>query len=72
MGSLPTSAGRLQPPVRKPRWMRSAIVANWESDRGDVPAYCTQVIAYSFGVKVADILPDLTFKGLIAGRIMAK
>jgi hypothetical protein len=36
-----------------------------------VPAYCIQLIAYSLGVKVADILPNLTFKGLIAGRLMS-
>jgi len=47
-----------------------SIVANWESGRGDVPAYCIQLIAYSLGAKVADILPDLTFKGLIAGQIL--
>jgi transcriptional regulator with XRE-family HTH domain len=47
-----------------------AIVANWETGRGDVPAYCIQLIAYSLGVSVADILPDLTFKQLIAGQIM--
>jgi hypothetical protein len=35
-----------------------------------VPAYCIQLIAYSLGAKVTDILPDLTFKGLIAGQIM--
>jgi len=47
-----------------------SVIANWETGRGDVPAYCIQLIAYSLGVKVADILPDLTFKGLIAGQIM--
>lgn len=47
-----------------------AIIANWETGRGDVPAYCIQLIAYSLGVKVTDILPDLTFKGLIARRLM--
>jgi transcriptional regulator with XRE-family HTH domain len=47
-----------------------SIVANWETGRGDVPAYCIQLIAYSLGAKVTDILPDLTFKGLIAGQIM--
>ena len=58
-------------------WLRTvhapitrSIVANWETGRGDVPAYCIQLIAYSLGVNVADILPDLTFKGLIAGQIM--
>jgi hypothetical protein len=35
-----------------------------------VPAYCIQLIAYSLGAKVTDILPDLSFKGLIAGQIM--
>jgi len=35
-----------------------------------VPAYCIQLIAYSLGVKVSDILPDLSFKGLIAGQIL--
>ena len=47
-----------------------SIVANWETGRGDVPAYCIQLIAYSLGAKVTDILPDLTFKGLIAGQIL--
>jgi transcriptional regulator with XRE-family HTH domain len=47
-----------------------SIVANWESGRGDVPAYCIQLIAYSLGAKVTDILPDLTFKRLIAGQIL--
>jgi transcriptional regulator with XRE-family HTH domain len=47
-----------------------SIVANWESGRGDVPAYCIQLIAYSLGAKVTDILPDLTFKGLIVGQIL--
>jgi|GEM_PF-1181280 len=47
-----------------------SIVANWETGRGDVPAYCIQLIAYSLGVKVSDILPDLSFKGLIAGQIL--
>jgi transcriptional regulator with XRE-family HTH domain len=46
-----------------------SIVANWETGRGDVPAYCIQLIAYSLKVKISDILPDLTFKGLIAGQI---
>jgi len=54
--------------VRAP--ITRSIVANWESGRGDVPAYCIQLIAYSLGAKVTDILPDLTFKGLIAGQIM--
>lgn len=47
-----------------------SIIANWESGRGDVPAFCIQIIAYSLGAKVADILPDLTFRGLIAGQIL--
>ena len=47
-----------------------SIVANWESGRGDVPAYCIQLIAYSLRAKVTDILPDLTFKGLVAGQIL--
>lgn len=47
-----------------------SIIANWEIGRCDVPAYCIQLIAYSLGIKVADILPDLTLKGLIAGQIM--
>ena len=46
------------------------VIANWETGRGDAPADCIQLIAYSLGVKVSDILPDLTFKGLIAGRLM--
>ena len=39
-----------------------SIIANWETGRGDVPAYCIQLIALLLGAKVADILPDLTFK----------
>jgi transcriptional regulator with XRE-family HTH domain len=46
------------------------VIANWETGRSDVPAYCIQIIAYSLGVKVSDILPELTFKGLISGRLM--
>jgi len=46
------------------------LIANWETGRSDVPAYCIQIIAYSLGVKVSDILPELTFKGLISGRLM--
>ena len=48
------------------------VIANWETGRGDVPAHCIQLIAYSLGVKVADILPDLTFKELIARHVMPK
>jgi transcriptional regulator with XRE-family HTH domain len=47
-----------------------SIVANWETGRGHVPAHCIQLIAYSLRVNIADILPDLTFNGLIAGQIM--
>lgn len=47
------------------------VVANWEIGRTEVPAYCIQLIAYSLGVKVVDIVPDLTFKGLIAERFMS-
>ena len=47
-----------------------AIVANWETGRGDVPAYCIQLIAYPLGVNVADILPDLTFKEIIVAQMM--
>ena len=46
------------------------VIANWETGRGDVPAYCIQLIAYSLGVKVSDILPDLTFKTLIARHLL--
>lgn len=46
------------------------VIANWETGRSEAPAYCIQLIAYSLEVKVADILPDLTFKGLIASQIM--
>ena len=46
------------------------VIANWETGRGDVPANYIQLIAYSLGVKVVDILPDLTFKGLIGGQFM--
>ena len=46
------------------------VIANWETGRTDAPAYCIQIIAYSLGVKVSDILPELTFKGLISGRLM--
>jgi transcriptional regulator with XRE-family HTH domain len=42
-----------------------SIIANWETGRGDVPAYCIQLIAFLLGAKIADILPDLTFKGRI-------
>jgi transcriptional regulator with XRE-family HTH domain len=48
------------------------VIANWETGRGDVPAHCIQLIAYSLGAKVTDILPDLTFKELIARHIMPK
>lgn len=47
-----------------------SIIANWEAGRCDVPAYCLQLIAYSLGAKIADILPDLTFNELIDGQIM--
>ena len=46
------------------------VVANWEIGRTEVPAYCIQLIAYLLEVKVADILPDLTFEEIIAGQIM--
>jgi transcriptional regulator with XRE-family HTH domain len=52
----------LRPPLTR------CVVANWETGRGDVPANCIQLIAHSLGVKVTDILPDLTFKGLIGGQ----
>jgi transcriptional regulator with XRE-family HTH domain len=48
------------------------VIANWETGRGDVPAHCIQLIAYSLGAKVTDILPDLTFKELIARHVMPK
>jgi transcriptional regulator with XRE-family HTH domain len=47
-----------------------AMIANWETGRGEVSVGYIQLIAYSLGVKVADLLPDLTFKGVIAGQIM--
>jgi hypothetical protein len=47
------------------------VVANWEIDRTEVPADCIQLIACLLEEKVADILPDLTFKGLIAERFMS-
>ena len=46
-----------------------AMIANWEIGRGEVPAGYIQLIAYSLGVKVADLLPDLTLKGFISGQI---
>ena len=46
------------------------VVANWESGRCEVPAFCIQLIAYSLQVKVTEILPDLTFKELIASHLM--
>ena len=46
------------------------VVANWETGRGDVPAYCIQLIAYSLKAKVKDILPDLTCKGPIPIQII--
>lgn len=46
------------------------MIANWEIGRGDVPAGCIQLLAYSLGVKVADILPDLTLKELISQQLM--
>jgi transcriptional regulator with XRE-family HTH domain len=49
-----------------------SVVANWESGRCDVPAFCIQLIAHSLQVKVTDILPDLTFKELIAAHLMPK
>jgi len=49
-----------------------SVVANWESGRCDVPAFCIQIIAHSLQVKVTDILPDLTFKELIAMHLMPK
>lgn len=45
------------------------IIANWETGRVAVPAYCLQLLACSLGVRIADILPDLTIKGVIAGQI---
>ena len=48
------------------------VIANWETGRGDVPAHCIQLIAYSLGAKVTDILPDLTFKELIARHVVPK
>ena len=48
------------------------VIANWETGRGDVPAHCIQLIAYSLGAKVTDILPDLTFKELIARHVTPK
>ena len=46
------------------------VIANWETGRDDVPAYCIQLIAYSLGVKVADILPDLSFDEMIVDQTM--
>jgi transcriptional regulator with XRE-family HTH domain len=46
------------------------VVANWETGRTDAPAYCLQLIAFSLEAKVADILPDLTFKEIIVGQMM--
>ena len=54
--------------VRAP--ITRSIVANWETGRGDVPAYCIQLIAYSLKAKVKDILPDLTCKGPIPIQII--
>ena len=49
-----------------------SVVANWESGRSDVPAFCIQIIAYSLRVKVGAILPDLTFKELIGEHLTTK
>jgi transcriptional regulator with XRE-family HTH domain len=46
-----------------------SVVANWEIGRSDVPAFCIQIIAFSFGVKIADLLPDLHVRDLIVGQI---
>jgi transcriptional regulator with XRE-family HTH domain len=46
------------------------VVANWETGRTEAPAYCIQLIAFSLEAKVADILPDLTFKEIIVGQMM--
>jgi DNA-binding transcriptional regulator YiaG len=46
------------------------VVANWETGRTEAPAYCIQLIAFSLEAKVADILPDLSFKEIIVGQMM--
>ncbi|MBU6410006.1 MAG: helix-turn-helix domain-containing protein [Verrucomicrobia bacterium] len=56
----------LHPPITR------NMVANWETGRCDVPAFCIQLIAHSLQVKVSDILPDLTFKEVIARHVMPK
>ena len=46
------------------------VVANWETGRGDVPAYCIQLISYWLRAKVTDLLPDLTCQGQIAIHVI--
>ena len=62
-------AARLQS-LRAP--ISRAIIANWETGRGNVPAYCIQIVAYSLGTKVADLLPDLTVKEITVGPLESR
>ena len=47
-----------------------SIIANWETGRSDVPAYCIQILAYLLEVKIAEILPDVSIKQLVEGQTM--
>jgi transcriptional regulator with XRE-family HTH domain len=61
---LAASLNAFHPPITR------HVVANWETGRTEVPAYCIQLIACLLEEKIPDILPDLSFEEINARQTM--